>query len=920
MMVDRGTEVDAFAAALQAVDRRTGRLIVISGGIGTGRTTLLRHVHDVAVGTGALVLRATAAAAERDNRFAVAQQLFDPPLLAADPDTHARWFADLPEAVPATLSGEREPDPRDEDEVIRGLRTLLSRVGQGRTTVLLIDDLHLADEPSLRLFGHLARRLAGSRVLAVATVRAGDPGAERPLVRQVVDCAHRVLRPTPLTHSGIAMLVRELCGGPTEEEFVRVCHELTGGNPLVATSVLAAAGAAGLDSVAADADRLADLPVTTLRIRLDACLLRQPTTTLRYLQAISVLGEHTELAADLTGLDGVDVDEALRLLWAQGLLIDESRHRLVHPCLREAVRATLSAADLEDLHLRVAALLYQRGHPAEQVAAQLLAVASPPNQPWALQALRSAAATASRHGAQESAVRYLRQALLTTAPDGTDRAHVLLSLAAIERVTRPAAAVRHVLQAASLLSEPAERAAAIATIPPGLLGSAPAQVRELIDELSGQLGPPDQRTGAERRLALLLESRDRAVRDFGIAHLADSVARLRLLDIDAELGSAEGRQLLCVLLHGATVTNEVPAAYVERTASALLERQPAVAEHVHTAVPAAVLALAAADSVDQVTTWVRTAAEQAAVEHDRAAQAVIGFEQAVLLAVGRGHQADARAHVGAAVAELPDGWAESVLPFAVALAGAAVEADDLDLATQLVRPQVRDHPGLLAIRRIHQALQTLHDDQPALALDHLIDCGRQLDRMGWTNPALFPWRGWVATLRHRLGQTSAAITLAEEELEMARSWAAPTAVGRSLRVLGSITAGPAGVKLLREAVTAIAGSTNELQRARAHLALADGLGDHPEAAKHRQLAARLANLCGVPRLVRVVDQPADHLPARTAAVLTRSEQRVVRLAAEGWTNQAIADELGVSCRAVEKHLTSSYRKLGVRGRSGLTAV
>jgi DNA-binding CsgD family transcriptional regulator len=276
--------------------------------------------------------------------------------------------------------------------------------------------------------------------------------------------------------------------------------------------------------------------------------------------------------------------------------------------------------------------------------------------------------------------------------------------------------------------------------------------------------------------------------------------------------------------------------------------------------------------------------------------------------------------VGAAVAELPDGWAESVLPFAVALAGTAVEADDLDLATQLVRPQVRDHPGLLAIRRIHQALQTLHDDQPALALDHLIDCGRQLDRMGWTNPALFPWRGWVATLRHRLGQTSAAITLAEEELEMARSWAAPTAVGRSLRVLGSITAGPAGVKLLREAVTVIAGSTNELQRARAHLALAYGLGDHPEAAKHRQLAARLANLCGVPRLVRMVDHPADHLPARTAAVLTRSEQRVVRLAAEGWTNQAIADELGVSCRAVEKHLTSSYRKLGVRGRSGLTAV
>ena len=52
-------------------------------------------------------------------------------------------------------------------------------------------------------------------------------------------------------------------------------------------------------------------------------------------------------------------------------------------------------------------------------------------------------------------------------------------------------------------------------------------------------------------------------------------------------------------------------------------------------------------------------------------------------------------------------------------------------------------------------------------------------------------------------------------------------------------------------------------------------------------------------------------------MLTHSELRVARLAALGATNRAIAEDVGVTVKAIEWHLSHVYRKLGIRGRHGL---
>jgi DNA-binding NarL/FixJ family response regulator len=58
----------------------------------------------------------------------------------------------------------------------------------------------------------------------------------------------------------------------------------------------------------------------------------------------------------------------------------------------------------------------------------------------------------------------------------------------------------------------------------------------------------------------------------------------------------------------------------------------------------------------------------------------------------------------------------------------------------------------------------------------------------------------------------------------------------------------------------------------------------------------------------------------TGRPLTTIEQRVAVLVAEGRTNPEVADELGLTDKAVEWHLSRAYRKLGVHSRGELTSL
>jgi DNA-binding NarL/FixJ family response regulator len=194
-------------------------------------------------------------------------------------------------------------------------------------------------------------------------------------------------------------------------------------------------------------------------------------------------------------------------------------------------------------------------------------------------------------------------------------------------------------------------------------------------------------------------------------------------------------------------------------------------------------------------------------------------------------------------------------------------------------------------------------------------------------PRMTRWRSRLALVLAEEDREE-ALALAKEELDLSRAIDYREGEGVALRALGMLGGGD-GIEMLRESVAVLGeeASPVELARSRAELgaALRRG-GRRSEAREWLREAAALAQRCGAERLedrAREELRIAGGRPRRRALAgvdsLTPGESRVARAAATGATNREIAQDLFVSLRAVEMHLTNSYRKLGISSRAELAA-
>ena len=151
----------------------------------------------------------------------------------------------------------------------------------------------------------------------------------------------------------------------------------------------------------------------------------------------------------------------------------------------------------------------------------------------------------------------------------------------------------------------------------------------------------------------------------------------------------------------------------------------------------------------------------------------------------------------------------------------------------------------------------------------LLDAGRRFEAVGSRNPAFIAWRSPAALALLQLGEQDEARRLATEELELARAWGAPRALGAALRAAGLVEGGERGLALLEEAVevlSCVAGASSSTQGA--HRA---GSGAPPGQPPHRGARAAPAGASSwrrsaAPRRSPRAPRPSSSPPARALAV------------------------------------------------------
>lgn len=382
MLVEREGELSALRGMLDAAIQGHGALVFIGGEAGIGKTSLVHEVMDMAAGRVAI-------------RRGYADNIATADALGA-----------LSDAVPEIVESLGASATR-----IRILRQMTAVLG-AEPTLLVLEDVHWADEASLDLLRYVGRRIADLPLLVLATHRDDEVPARHPLSIVMGELAALPavsrLQVRPLTVDGVRELVDE-SGADVDPQRL---HARTAGNAFFVTELLTSStDETTLPETVRDAvlARTAGMSTAARRV-VDAAAVLRRTTSVPLLTAVA-------------GSPSAAVDECV----ASGVLVTSSdgvafRHDLARLSVEDAIppgeRAELHAAALRELTLI---------DPSEHRALAHHAAACG-NWPAVLVHAPAAASRAARLGAHRQAVEHYRMALRTPSVAPEQRAHLFEQL------------------------------------------------------------------------------------------------------------------------------------------------------------------------------------------------------------------------------------------------------------------------------------------------------------------------------------------------------------------------------------------------------------------------------------------------------------------------------------------------------------
>ncbi|HEX8105850.1 MAG TPA: AAA family ATPase, partial [Solirubrobacteraceae bacterium] len=272
-LLERNGELRALLTALERATAADGRLILVEGPAGVGKSALMAAAAAEARRRGVRVLWASGSELERDLPFGAIRQLFEP-ALAGRPAEERRRLLDG-----AAAPAEWVVDPRGDRDttltraeagfaVLHGIYWLAASLATDGPLLIAVDDLHWLDASSLRSLAYLARRIRDLPIALLATMRPSEPASPAELLdelRTVPDALR--IAPPPLGPAAVAELVRAQITG-ADGDLCAAFHEASAGNPLYLKELLLHAASEGLGAgpESADAVRSASIPALAERL------------------------------------------------------------------------------------------------------------------------------------------------------------------------------------------------------------------------------------------------------------------------------------------------------------------------------------------------------------------------------------------------------------------------------------------------------------------------------------------------------------------------------------------------------------------------------------------------------------------------------------------------------------------------------
>ena len=899
-VIGRDRDLDAIRTLLASSDGAGA--IALEGPPGIGKTTLWRSALGDAERLGYRILACSAASSEVQLSFTALRDLLE----AA--------FDDVADALPppqrsalevALLRAEPEGSAQGAAAVAAAWLTALRELARTTRLLVAIDDVQWLDPASALVIQYSARRLLHEPLWLLLTVRTDASESPPDLLRTLGQRTHRI-EVGPLSLGALQRLLGARVGRTLARPALRRIHEASGGNPFFALEL---ARVLDEDSPVGDV-----LPVPeTLRELVHGRLEELPRSCRAALVNVAALGHaKTSLLASVVP----NWDDVCELAVDAGVLeVRSDRVSFTHPLLASAVYA----AAPEDRRRAVHRALAEAVDDPEQRAWHLAHATEQPDEGIAA-ALESAARRVAARGAPDTAAQLAEHARRLTPAGHSD------------------AAARRRLDAAMYTWAAGDG----------------ARSRQLLAELIASLPPCVTRARARQLLVKIIDDIPETIEqlacalDDAAADLAQQASVLNLLsrqrtwggDFDRAIADAQAAAGLAETVGAAAELAVALAREAQARASAgepiaqeLLGRAIALEQQLGGAIPvgdsptriAGACALWG-DDLETALACTETA-ERRAASRSESWQAVV-LNTLAEIELRRGDTERALAHVQEAE-EIAAYWGVNHAEAAV-LAGTALvkavagQVDEARAAAERALDLMRPAGYDVIVRSAERALGFLELSLGNAAAAHAV-LGPLIARSGVGNPSALAAAPDDIEALLELGQVDEAdAVLAQLAAHVGRAGGvrATAALHRCQALIaaerGNLDAAATHARHASEEGEGV----EPFERGRALLVAGQ---IHRRARQVRaarealENASTLFDRCGAPLWVARTRAELSRIGGRRAAgdELTPSERRVAELVAEGKTNREVAAELFVSVHMVEKTLTHTYRKLGLRSRAEL---